>query len=64
MVGYRFSAYVGEGNVHPFEQLLKLFKELLIHTSGDVAESLSWLTEIDREHKITTADYGLSLIHI
>lgn len=60
MVGYRFSAYVGEGNVHPFEQLLKLFKELLIHTSGDVAESLSWLTEIDREHKITTADYGIA----
>jgi len=60
MVGYRFSAYIGKGDSHPFEQLLKLFKELLIHTSGDVPEALSWLTEIDREHQITTADYGIA----
>jgi len=60
MVGYRFKAYRDEGVDNPFDQLLKLFKELLIHTSGDVSEALSWLTEIDREHKITTDEYGIA----
>jgi hypothetical protein len=40
--------------------LLKLFKELLLHTSGDVDEALSWLTELDRQYKLTTPDYGLA----
>jgi len=44
----------------PFDRLLDLFKELLIHTSGDVPEALSWLTEIDKEHKLTTPDYGIA----
>ena len=60
MIGWRFSQYINEGSNDPFEDLLKLFKELLIHTSGDVDEALSWLTELDKHHQITDDDYGIA----
>lgn len=61
MVGWKFSEYVPdlEGG-STFDKLLKLFKELLIHTSGDVSEALSWLTELDKEYNLTTKDYGMA----
>jgi uncharacterized protein with von Willebrand factor type A (vWA) domain len=31
----------------------------MLYTSGDVAEALSWLTEIDKEYQLTTQEYGL-----
>jgi len=61
MIGWRFTEYVPseqEGSI--FEQLLKLFKDLLVYTSGDVNESLSWLNQIDQEYEITTDDYGMA----
>lgn len=60
MIGWRFSEYdpVFEGSV--FDQLLKVFQELLLYTSGDVSEALSWLTELDRKYNITTDDYGMA----
>ena len=48
-----------EGNT-PFDKLFKLFKELLLHTSGDVNEALSWLTELDKRFKLTTEEYGIA----
>lgn len=45
---------------NPFEQLLKLFKELLMYTSGNVSEALSWMTQLDRQHNFTTPDYGMA----
>lgn len=60
MLGWRFSKYINQGPASPFERLLELFKELLIHTSGDVSEALSWLTEIDQQHNITPDDYGIA----
>ncbi|MDA8692947.1 VWA domain-containing protein [Saprospiraceae bacterium] len=60
MIGWKFSNYRGAEGRNIFEELLKLFKELLIHTSGDVSEALSWLTAIDNEHNITTPDYGIA----
>jgi Ca-activated chloride channel homolog len=60
MIGWKFSNYTMREGTSTFDELLKLFKELLIHTSGDVHEALSWLTEIDKEHKITTDDYGIA----
>ena len=60
MLGWRFSNYSRPSGKDPFEQLLELFKELLIHTSGDVSEALSWMTEIDKEHQITSDDYGIA----
>lgn len=41
-----------------FEDLLKLFNQLLIHTSGDVDEALHWLTQLDQEHHFFTEDFG------
>ena len=58
MLGYRFSKYVPEGKT-PFDKLFDLFKQLLTYTSGDVAESLSWLTDLDKEYKITDGNYGI-----
>ena len=61
MIGYRFSQFVpGEEGGSTFEKLLKLFQELLIHTSGDVSEALSWLTELDKEYKLTDENYGMA----
>ncbi|HMG16138.1 MAG TPA: VWA domain-containing protein [Saprospiraceae bacterium] len=61
MIGYRFSAYVASpDDSNPFEKLLRVFKELILYTSGDVAEALSWLTELDKEYKMTTNDYGIA----
>ncbi|MGB1120449.1 MAG: vWA domain-containing protein [Saprospiraceae bacterium] len=61
MIGWRFREYFSEnGEGSTFEKLLDLFKELLVYTSGDVSEALSWLTELDKEYDLTTDDYGIS----
>ncbi len=60
MIGWHFSEYIPEPDGTPFERLLKLFQELLVHTSGDVSEALSWLTELDKQHKLTDEDYGIA----
>jgi uncharacterized protein with von Willebrand factor type A (vWA) domain len=39
--------------------LFDIFKQLLTYTSGDVGEALSWLTELDKEYKLTNKDYGI-----
>ncbi|MEM6726254.1 MAG: VWA domain-containing protein, partial [Bacteroidota bacterium] len=43
-----------------FDKLLRLFQELLIYTSGDVSEALSWLTELDKTHNLTNEEYGMA----
>lgn len=59
MIGWRFSEYNPNAEGSIFDQLLKLFQELLIYTSGDVSEALSWLNEIDKEYGITDEEYGM-----
>jgi Ca-activated chloride channel family protein len=59
MIGFRFSDYKPDPNQTTFEQLFKIFQELMLYTSGDVAEALSWLTELDKEYKLTTPEYGM-----
>ncbi len=58
MLGYRFSEYSSKPQ-NNFERLFDIFKQLLTYTSGDVAEALNWLTELDKEYKFTTPDYGI-----
>ena len=58
MIGIRFSEFTGKGK-SPFERLLGIFKELLLHTSGDVDEAIDWLRELDAEHQLTTKDYTI-----
>ena len=60
MIGWKFSDFKPGEAGSIFDKLLKLFQELLIYTSGDVREALSWLTELDKEYKLTTPDYGMA----
>lgn len=60
MIGWRYSDFKpGDETGSVFDKLLKLFQELLVYTSGDVSEALSWLNELDKEYHLTTADYGM-----
>jgi hypothetical protein len=60
MIGWKFSDYVpnAEGE-SDFERLLKVFQELLLYTSGDVSEALSWMTELDKEYNLTSDAYSM-----
>jgi len=59
MIGFRFSDYKPDPNQSTFERLFKIFQELMLYTSGDVPEALSWLTQLDKEYKLTTPEYGM-----
>lgn len=61
MIGWRFAEYIPDGTEGAsFEKLLQLFQELLVYTSGDVSEALAWLTELDKEYKLTDENYGMA----
>lgn len=59
MKGFRFSDYIPDPNQSPFDRLFKIFQELMLYTSGDVPEALSWLTELDKQYKLTDENYGM-----
>jgi len=60
MIGYRFTEYISlPKDQSPFDRLLDIFRHLLIITSGDVQETLQWMNEIDRQHNLTSDDYGM-----
>lgn len=54
----RFAKRKGES---PFDSLWNTFQELLTIASGDVAQALRWLTQLDEEYGLTDQfeDYGL-----
>jgi Ca-activated chloride channel family protein len=60
MIGWQFRDFQADQNDDPFERLFKIFKDLLVHTSGDVSEALSWLTELDKHYKLTDKNYGIA----
>ena len=61
MIGWQFGKYIPRGDDNdPFERLLNIFKDLLVYTSGDVSEALSWLTELDKQYNLTDDDYGMA----
>lgn len=61
MIGWRFSEFFSKNEGGSlFDRLFKLFQELLVHTSGDVTEALSWLTQLDKQYNLTTSDYGIA----
>lgn len=60
MRGFRFTDF--QPNVLPrggFDELLKLFTQLLQYTAGDAGEALAWLNELDNQYKLTHDDYGV-----
>jgi Ca-activated chloride channel homolog len=61
MLGYRFSHYAPPPDKagSDFEKLLKVFMQLILITSGNVAEALQWLTEVDRQYGLTNDKYGI-----
>lgn len=60
MKAWNFTAKMPKTGEALFDELLRLFQDLLIHTSGDVDEAISWLTELDKHYQLTTSDYGIS----
>ncbi len=59
MKGLRFTKFEPPAEGTTYEQLHKLFLELIQYTAGDANEALSWLTELDRQYGITTKEYGM-----
>ncbi|CAI8356710.1 MAG: Uncharacterised protein [Cryomorphaceae bacterium] len=56
MNSIRFSAKINQKET-PFEVLLGLFKEVIVHTSGEVDEALDWLRQLDEHYSITNDEY-------
>jgi Ca-activated chloride channel homolog len=54
--GFRFKNFTTEPK-SKFEELFKIFKQLITHTSGDVKEALEWFKELDKEYELTNKDY-------
>lgn len=61
MLGHRFSKYTPPPDAakSDFEKLLKVFMQLILITSGNVGEALEWLTEVDKQYKLTGSNYGI-----
>jgi len=60
MIGNRFTKYIPRKNTKQgFEDLLKLFLQLLTITSGDVSEALNWMNQLDQQYGFTNNQYGM-----
>ena len=61
MLGHRFSKYTPPpaSEKSDFERLLNIFMQLILITAGNVGEALQWLTEVDKQYKLTTPNYGI-----
>lgn len=60
MRGYLFSKYTpNELPKGGFDELLKLFMELLNYTAGDANEALDWMNQLDNKYEITNDQYGM-----
>lgn len=60
MKGYQFSKFLpNELPKGGFDELLKLFTQLLNYTAGDAGEALAWMNELDKQYKFTNSDYGM-----
>lgn len=58
MQGFRFKNFTTDPK-SKFEELFKIFNQLITHTSGDVKEALDWLKELDKEYELTNETYTL-----
>jgi len=56
--GFVFTKHTKEEQ-SPFERLLEIFQELIVHTSGDFDEAIDWLRQLDEEYQLTTEDYTI-----
>jgi uncharacterized protein with von Willebrand factor type A (vWA) domain len=60
MIGHRFTDYIPDNSgKSSFDNLLKVFLQLVTITSGDVSEALNWMNELDRQYNLTGEEYGM-----
>ncbi len=62
MKGVIFKKFIGlikDLNAKNFEDLLKIYQQLLLITSGDFNKTISIMTELDRKHNFTPENYGI-----
>lgn len=60
MRGFQFSKFLSKGRPKGgFDEMLKLFTELLNYTAGDAGETLAWMNELDKQYKFTNNDYAM-----
>ena len=60
MIGFHFTKYdPNQGGKSKFDQLLDIFMQLLTYTSGDFAEALQWMNQLDKEYQLTNEEYGM-----
>jgi Ca-activated chloride channel family protein len=60
MRGFHFSDYSQDDQPKGgFEELLKLFTQLLNYTAGDAGETLNWMTQLDKQYNLTSNEYGM-----
>ena len=60
MLGLRFTEFVPDGlGQKSFEELLKIFLQLLTMTSGNVSEALNWMNQLDQKYNLTNDQYGM-----
>ncbi len=60
MIGIRFTDFIPNFNKNGnFENLLKVFLQLLTISSGDVSEALNWMNQLDKKYGLTDNEYGM-----
>ncbi|XWW46706.1 VWA domain-containing protein [Fibrella sp. USSR17] len=61
MKGFNFSEYVPpeQNGGSKFDQLLNIFQQLLLITSGDVEQAMAWMNQLDRQYNLTDDKYGM-----
>lgn len=60
MKGFQFSNFTPHQQPKGgFDEMLKLFTELLNYTAGDARETLAWMNELDKQYKFTNNDYAM-----
>ncbi|HEY0110450.1 MAG TPA: hypothetical protein VGB67_12510, partial [Fibrella sp.] len=61
MKGFNFSEFVPpeQNGGNKFDQLLNIFQQLLLITSGDVEQAMAWMNQLDRQYNLTDDKYGM-----
>ncbi|MFQ5866011.1 MAG: VWA domain-containing protein [bacterium] len=58
---FRYSEWRDDQNKSKltFDELMRLFSQLLLHTNGNIDEALQWLTQLDNEYNIFDDQEGV-----
>ncbi len=61
MKGIQFSGYIPQekNQQADFESLLDIFMQLINVTAGNVPEAMAWLTNLDKQYRLTGSSYGI-----